>query len=77
MPLYESGDLNSDVENATVLATADLDFVVGTGTCVDGVYSEDVEMSEGDTDAGGLPGFGLILSITAALGAALIATRRE
>jgi len=75
--LYESGDLNSDVENATVLASADLDFVVGTGTCVDGVYSEDVEMSEGDTDAGGLPGFGLILSITAALGAALIATRRE
>ena len=75
--LYESDDLNSDVENATVLATADLDFVVGTGTCVDGVYSEDVEMSEGDTDAGGLPGFGLILSITAALGAALIATRRE
>jgi len=32
---------------------------------------------EGDTDAGGLPGFGLILSITAALGAALIANRRE
>ena len=75
--LYESDDLNSDVENATVLATADLDFVVGTGTCVDGVYSEDVEVSEGDTDAGGLPGFGVILSITAALGAALIATRRE
>ena len=75
--LYESGDLNSDEENATILAAADLDFVVGTGTCVDGVYSEDVEVSEGDTDAGGLPGFGLILSITAALGAALIATRRE
>jgi len=72
--LYESGDLNSDVENATVLAAADLDFVVGTGTCVGGVYSED---GGGDTDAGGLPGFGLILSITAALGAALIATRRE
>jgi len=41
---------------------------------VGGVYSED---GGGDTDAGGLPGFGLILSITAALGAALIATRRE
>ena len=80
--LYESGDLNSDVENATVLAGADLDFVVGTGTCVGGVYSEDAEYpgthdGGGDTDAGGLPGFGLILSITAALGAALIATRRE
>jgi len=80
--LYESGDLNSDVENATVLAGADLDFVVGTGTCVGGVYSEEAEYpgthdGGGDTDAGGLPGFGLILSITAALGAALIATRRE
>jgi plastocyanin len=38
--LYESGDLNSNVENATVLASAYLDFVVGTGSCVDGVYSE-------------------------------------
>jgi len=80
--LYESGDLNSDVDNATVLAGADLDFVVGTGTCVGGVYSEDAEYpgthdGGGDTDAGGLPGFGLILSITAALGAALIASRRE
>ena len=83
--LYESDDLNSDVENATVLAAADLDFVVGTGTFVDGVYSEEVEVTEGnpgpqdgaDDDAGDLPGFGVILSITAALGAALIATRRE
>jgi hypothetical protein len=83
--LYESSDLNSDVENATVLAAADLDFVVGTGTCVNGVYSEEVEVTEGNpgpqngTDkdnAGGLPGFGFTLSITAALGAALIATRQ-
>ena len=80
--LYEKEDLNSDAENATVLAAADLDFVVGTGTCVGGVYSEDAEYpgthdGGGGTDAGGLPGFGLILSITAALGAALIAIRRE
>ena len=88
--LYESGDLNSDEENATILAAADLDFVVGTGTCVDGVYSEEVEVSEGDPDScegadtdcetpveEGIPGFGVLLSITAALGAALIATRRE
>ncbi|HIF16175.1 MAG TPA: DUF839 domain-containing protein [Candidatus Poseidoniales archaeon] len=81
---YESGDLNSDVENATVLAGTDLDFVVGTGTCVDGVYSDEVPQGDSgpqdgadDDDAGGLPGFGVILSITAALGAALIATRRE
>nr|AIF01392.1 hypothetical protein [uncultured marine group II/III euryarchaeote KM3_146_G03] len=83
--LFEKEDLNSDAENAAVLAAADLDFVVGTGTCVDGVYSEEVEVTEdnpgpqdgADDDAGDLPGFGLILSITAALGAALIATRRE
>jgi len=82
--LYESENLNSEVENATVLAVADLDFVVGTGTCVDGVYSEEVEVTEGNPgpqdgadEVGGLPGFGAILSITAALGAALISTRRE
>ncbi len=53
---------------------------------MNGVYSEEVEATEGDpgpqngTDkdnAGGLPDFGVTLSITAALGAALIATRRE
>ena len=105
--LYEKEDLDSDAENATVLAAADLDFVVGTGTCVDGVYSEEEEMitcevccgepyeipagndcpSDGvdcnpcndddGNETGGLPGFGITLSITAALGAALIATRRE
>jgi len=82
--LHESDDLNSDVENATVLAGADLDFVVGNGTCVDGVYSDEVPQGDSgsqdgadDDDAGDLPGFGIILSITAALGAALIATRRE
>ena len=111
--LYESEDLNSDVENATVLAAEDLDFVVGTGTCVDGVYSEEEEMitcegccgnhderpaSDGCPavdcnpcndpfdrlsvfmDDGNLTGFGIIIIIiiiTAALGAAFIATRRE
>jgi len=44
--LYESDDLNSDVENATVLAGAYLDFVIGTGSCVDGVYSEDDNVEE-------------------------------
>ena len=88
--LYEKEDFNSDAENATVLAAAGLDFVVGTGTCVDGVYSEEVEVTEGDPDScegadtdcddpvvEGIPGFGVILSISASLGAALIATRRE
>jgi len=75
--LFESSDLNSDAENATVLASADLDFVVGTGTCADGLYYEYVAYPGDYNEGGGLPGFGVILSITAALGAALIATRRE
>ena len=44
--LYESGALHSDEDNATVLTAADLDFAVGTGSCVDGVYSEVDESSE-------------------------------
>jgi len=75
--LYESDDLNSDVENATIRASADLDFVVGTGTCADGVYYEDVVYPGDYNEGGGLSGFGVILSIIAALGAALIAIRRE
>ena len=47
--LYESDDLNSDVDNATVLAGAYLDFIVGTGTCVDGVYSEEDNTEEEET----------------------------
>ena len=49
------------------------------GTHDGGDNDDDPEINErgGDTDAGGLPGFGLILSITAALWAALIASRRE
>ena len=93
--LFEKEDLNSDAESATVLASADLDFVVGTGTCVNGVYSEsddNNEQSDSDNDQSGddneaseedeeksdsIPGFGLIAGISAALGAALIATRRN
>jgi len=85
--LFESEDLNSDAENATVLASAEMDFIVGTGECADGVYNEltlhvDPCSPTGDTGCPSrveekLPGFGVILSITAALGAALIATRRE
>jgi hypothetical protein len=44
--LYESGALHSDEDSAAVLVSTDLDFAVGTGTCVDGVYSEVDENSE-------------------------------
>ena len=36
--LYESGALDSDGNNVAVLASMDLEFAVGNGICVDGVY---------------------------------------
>jgi hypothetical protein len=55
--LYESGALYSDEDNATVLTAADLDFAVGTGSCVDGVYSEVDETANNETkdDSGFCP----------------------
>jgi len=47
--LYESDDIHSDVKNAVVLASVDLDFAVGTGNCVDGVYSEVDETTNNQT----------------------------
>ena len=48
--LYESDDLNSNAENSTVLTSvtsAVLDFVVGNGICVDGMYYYPDEVDEG------------------------------
>ena len=44
--LYESGALNSDEENATVLAFDQLNFTIGNGTCVNGAYSESDDNNE-------------------------------
>ena len=84
--LYESDDLRSDVKNATVLSDTNSEFAVGTGTCTDGVYSEEVQETNGteetqddpkDTNDDTLPGFGILLSMIAMLGAALISTRKK
>jgi hypothetical protein len=75
--LYERDALYSNEDNATVLASVGLDFAVGTGTCAEGVYFEEVVYPGDYNEGGGLPGFGIILSITASLGAALIVARRE
>ncbi len=49
--LYESGALNTDEGNATILAFEHLNFTVGNGTCVNGVYSEDmIEIDDSDND---------------------------
>ena len=78
--LYERDDLNADAKNASVVSYAHSDFVVGNGACTDGVYSdgsaepqeETRETADVDT-----PGFGTLLSITAALGAVLVTSRRS
>ena len=84
--LYESDDLRSDVKNATVLSDSNSEFAVGTGTCTDGVYSEEVQETNGtdetqddtkETNDATLPGFGILLSMIAMLGAALISTRKK
>ena len=84
--LYESDDLRSDVKNATVLSDTNSEFTVGTGTCTDGVYSEEVQETNGtdetqddtkETNDATLPGFGILLSMIAMLGAALISTRKK
>ena len=84
--LYESDDLRSDVKNATVLSDTNSEFTVGTGTCTDGVYSEEVQETNGtdetqddtkETNDDTLPGFGILLSMIAMLGAALISTRKK
>ena len=50
--LYESGALHSDEENATILAFDWLNFTVGNGTCINGVYSENemIEIDDSDND---------------------------
>jgi len=47
--LYESDDLNSDAANATVVSATDFGFVGGSGTCMDGIYSDGTEsLNESD-----------------------------
>ena len=84
--LYESQDLSSDVKNATILSDTKFDFVVGTGTCTDGIYSEEVAATNetGGTDDGikdsadeSVPGFGILVSIVSILGAIVVTHRRK
>lgn len=83
--LYEQDDFNTDAANATVLAASDFEFVVGSGTCTDGVYTDTTQEpstneSEGDSteqaeDSEGLPGFSLLPSLIATFAALLVARR--
>ena len=84
--LYERDDFNVDASNATVLSTTSEELVVGLGTCSDGQYIENTpvnntadetntEPAKQDTSA--LPGFGVSLSFSAALGALLFSNRKR
>ena len=84
--LYERDDFNLDAGNATVLSTTSEDLVVGLGTCSDGQYIENTPVNntadETNTepakeDDGALPGFGVSLSLCAALGALLFSNRKR
>jgi secreted PhoX family phosphatase len=78
--LYESNDLASDAKNATMLSEDEFEFVVGNGACTEGVYSETVEESfedGGGTMVENTPGFGILLSMIALVGAFLITSKKK
>ena len=84
--LYESQDLSSDVKNATVLSDATFEFVIGMGTCTDGIYSDEITSNNGsedpnadikDSDEKNTPGFGMVLCLFALVGAALFTSRHR
>ncbi len=83
--LYERDDFNTDVKNATVLSDSREEVVVGTGTCTDGRYVEEVVINNGteetnndaEQEADALPGFAFNLSITATVGALIFLNRKR
>jgi PGF-CTERM protein len=84
--LYESQDLSSDVKNATILSDTTFEFVIGTGTCTDGIYSEEIDQNNEsedtkadikDSDDDSMPGFGIALCLLGIVGASFIVTRRN
>ena len=78
--LYESDDLNADAKNASLVSYAHSDFVVGNGTCTNSEYADGPTEPQEETKEVadvGIPGFGSLLSITAALGALLVTSRRS
>jgi PGF-CTERM protein len=63
-----------------MLSEDEFEFVVGNGACTEGVYSETVE--EPFEDGGGTmventPGFGILLSMIALVGAFLITSKKK
>jgi secreted PhoX family phosphatase len=83
--LYERDDFNTDVKNATVLSDSREEVVVGTGTCTDGRYVEEVVINNGteetnndaEQEADAVPGFAFNLSITATVGALIFFDRKR
>jgi hypothetical protein len=84
--LYESQDLSSDVKNATILSDATFEFVIGTGTCTEGIYTEEIIQNNGtedtnavikDSDDNNIPGFGVMLCLLGIVGASFTAIRRN
>ena len=71
--LYEKNDLNSNAADAIVLDQFQQELIVGSGTCNDGIYTEVVENSDGNSTVSdedeetSVPGFGVVLCFTSVL----------
>jgi hypothetical protein len=79
--LYEEDNLNQNPSDATVLAQSSEEFVVGNGTCENGVYNESAvidsandENKEHPKDTESIPGFGFSLMFIGVI-AAVLSTR--
>jgi hypothetical protein len=81
--LYEKDNLNQNPSDATVLAQSSEEFVVGDGTCENGVYNESAFIDSGndenkdnpkDSDTELIPGFGFSLMFIGVI-AAVLSTR--
>ena len=81
--LYEKDNLNQNPSDATVLAQSSEEFVVGDGTCENGVYNESAFIDSGndenkdnpkDSDTESIPGFGFSLMFIGVI-AAVLSTR--
>lgn len=79
--LYEKDDLDVDAGNATVLSSVQRNLTVGNGDCVDGTYTEAVEVEsvpEDTIESNNAPGFAFtLLSASICLGLFFANQERE
>ena len=80
--LYEEQDLRSDPSSAVGLSMNQTDLVVGEGTCLDGMYSEQIQNDvmyddESNQKSESTPGFGIAAVMLALSLSMVVATRKQ